>query len=179
MKMLARLSALPLVLLLPAGATLAQEDIVGPDALNSPASIRCSALEQVAEGDRAGAVMFLAGYGAGQRDAINVTTGTSVGTAIAEGGEEQEEDVGAIDALTATEETNPEETGNEPAPTNEQPPVDEITEDETAPGAARPGGPSAAILPEIFPDRIIAACAESPDSRVVDIITAQGAANTQ
>lgn len=42
---------------------------------------------------------------------------------------------------------------------------------------ATPGGPPAAILPTLAVDAVLAACAQSPDSRIVDIITAQGAAN--
>jgi hypothetical protein len=62
----------------------------------------------------------------------------------------------------------------------ETPPADAAESDDAArnddAGADAPavGAAPAAMLPTVAVDAIIAACAQSPDSRVVDIITAQG-----
>lgn len=109
---------------LPVGAALGQSTETGVARRDGPASLRCSALEQISEAERPYAVYFLAGYSDGERDAM------TVGGVGAEGAE--------IALPTA-------------------------------------GGPPAAILPVIAVEAVLATCAQSPDSRIVDIIVAQGA----
>lgn len=141
---------------LQSGAAFAQTDGLGTASRNSPASLRCSALADIEEAERAAAIYFLAGYNSGERDAMTFAT-VGIGEAPAAG-----TDAGA-GAATPEQQTAAEaepQAGGEAA---------------TGGAPANAGGPPAAMLPTIDADAILAACAQSPDSRIVDIITAQGA----
>lgn len=132
-------------------AALAQTDGLGTASRNSPASLRCSALADIEETERAAAIYFLAGYNSGERDAMTF--------AIVGIGEEPAAASATTPQQQTTAETEP-QAGGEAA---------------TGDATANAGGPPAAMLPTIDADAILAACAQSPDSRIVDIITAQGA----
>lgn len=148
--------------LLAAGPAVAQ--VASIDSRNSPAALRCSALAQIDEAERPAAIYFMAGYSSGERDATAFAT------------------VGPTDALGS----DVPEGGTEPAPagtaegTGEQ--SEESTEDPIAAAeeamaaiTGPTGGPPAAVLPTVPVEAVLEACAQSPDSRIIDIIIAQGA----
>lgn len=145
-----------------AGPALAQAD-AGSENRANPSGLRCSALGDLDEAERTTAVYYLAGYSNGERDAMSFATPDR----------------------SAVEQPAAESTGREAAqqqqPQESSPPQEQQQSEGTvSPEAAvekprRTGGPPVAVLPTIPAEAIIAACAQSPDSRIVDIITAQGA----
>jgi hypothetical protein len=141
--------------LLWAGPALAQPSS-GAENRNSPAGLRCSALGELEEVEQVAAIQFLAGYSSGERDAMTFAT------------------VGVTDELGAG---TPAEGGDSAAPAEGQ--QAEAPETTGSTGAVPSGGPPVAILPTIPIEAIIATCAQSPDSRIVDIIVAQGAPDSQ
>jgi hypothetical protein len=146
--------------LMPTGAAFAQSDDSALDTRDSPAGVRCSALGELPEADRAAAVYYLAGYNDGERDAMTFAT---VGTGA------------EVAAEPATDSAGQPAAGEAQPQQQEAPPADQ-TEGGNAAAVDAPavGAEAAPMLPTVAVDAIIAACAQSPDSRVVDIITAQG-----
>jgi hypothetical protein len=195
-------------MLLAAPATA--QSVTGMDGRNSPASVRCSALADLEENARAG-------YGSGQRDAMNFATSgpsdllsTEAPEADIEGGgaagdqaqpeqgddaaapvapsEEQAQPDAATQQGQAQQEPVQDEQAQQEPVQGEQAQQDatqqtEAQQDEAAqqseevPGATS-GGPSVAVIPEVPVDAVLAACAQSPNSRVIDIVVAQGAIAT-
>lgn len=147
-----------------AGPALAQADMgVGSGA--SPAGLRCSALADLEEAERTTAVYFLAGYSNGERDAMSF--GTMGQPAVKQPAAESTEGEAAQQQQSQEQQ-------------QQQPQGRQQAEGAALPEAAveqprRTGGPPVAVLPTIPVEAIIAACAQSPDSRTVDIITAQRA----
>lgn len=151
--------------LLAAGPAAAQ--VASIDSRNSPAALRCSALAQIDEAERPAAVYFMAGYSSGERDTTAFATvgpTDGLGAGALEGGTEQ--------APAGTAEGTGEQT--------EQTPDDPVAAAEEALTAITgpTGGPPAAVLPTVPVDAVLEACAQSPDSRIIDIIIAQGALGT-
>ncbi|HEV7275156.1 MAG TPA: HdeA/HdeB family chaperone [Devosiaceae bacterium] len=152
-------SALAIVAgLLAAGPAAAQ---VGAtiDSRNSPSALRCSALAELNEAERPAAIYFLAGYASGERDATAFAT---VGPTDTLGIDTPEEGSGANDAGV------------------QQPDAPALTpeEDEQFTDAGPTGGPPAAILPTVPVEAVLAACGQSPDSRIIDMIITQSAVVT-
>lgn len=147
--------------LLLAGPAAAQ--VASVDSRNSPSSLRCSALGQIDEAERPAAIHFMTGYSSGERDATAFATvgpADVLGGDAPQGGTEQ-----AGGAIEPQSEQSTEETGGIAGP---------VEVPETGPT----GGPPAAVLPTVPVEAILAACAQSPDSRIIDIIIAQGALGT-
>jgi len=111
-----------------------QQDNSGADVLNTPTGLRCSALSEVEEAERAGVVYYVAGYDAGERAAMTIAT---VGESNEEAGETG---AGTMDR----------------APTS-----------------------VANAMPPLSTEAVLAACASSPDSRIVDVVVAHGGATSQ
>jgi hypothetical protein len=143
---------------------------------NSPAGLRCSSLTDLEEAEQGAAIQFLAGYSNGERDAMTFAT---VGTdqlgedALAEGGET------AATAEGEEQTTEPAEAQNQAQAEPGEDQEAEAPEVTGSVGTGSTGGPPIAILPTVPVEAIAAACAQSPDSRIIDIIVAQGALDTQ
>lgn len=197
-------SALALVAgLLAAGPAAAQ--VASIDSRNSPASLRCSALGQIDEAERPAAVYFMAGYSSGERDATAFATvgaADTLGADVPQGGSEQaggstgesqaqqSAESGGADANEAPAEAadaadgeaaadEPAEAAAPEAPAEDAEAATEQPAAEAGTATSGPtGGPPAAVLPTVPVEAILAACAQSPDSRIIDIIVAQGALGT-
>lgn len=197
-KILLITSVLALGLLL-SGTSFAQPDDSGADNLDSPAALRCSGLGGLEQGAQGTAIYFIAGYYLAQRDATTIATvGQSDETAGETATEEapQEGDQGGQAAgqpagQPADGQASGAQSAAQPA---EQPPAEAGAQaggqapaggDAAAPAEgqaagqgteqATTGGPDAArVIPTLNLETIIAACAQSPDSRVSDIIIANG-----
>lgn len=141
-------SALAVVIAVLATGPAAAQIGVTIDSRNSPSALRCSALGQLDEAERPAAVHFLAGYASGERDATAFAT------------------VGSMDTLGID---NPDE---------DQAQLETPALDEDSPAAGPTGGPPAAVLPSVPVEAVLAACGQSPDSRIIDIIIAQSAVVT-
>jgi hypothetical protein len=153
-------SALAVVVALLAAGPAAAQIGVTIDSRNSPSALRCSALAELDEAERPAAVHFLAGYASGERDATAFATVGSTDTLGIDAPEEGSE----ADASGA--EQQPEAPGLTPE------------EDQLAAASALTGGPPAAVLPTVPVEAVLAACGQSPDSRIIDMIIAQGAVVT-
>jgi len=149
-------TALALFGLLPAQA-FAQADDSGADTLNPVASMRCSALGELDDAGRVTALYYLAGYADGERDAMTFAT---VGTSTE-----------AASGSAAAQPAAP--------PAEAQPAPDASGGQSQGQAAAPPASRRPAVLPMLSEQEILAACAQSPDSRIVDIITAHGGAETR
>lgn len=161
-------SALAIVAgLLAAGPVVAQ--VASIDSRNSPAALRCSALGQIDEAERPAAIYFMAGYSSGERDATAFASPTeTLGADVSPDGTEQAAD-GAAEGAGAAE---------QPAEPTDDAATEQPAEDAAAAISALTGGPPAAVLPTVPVEAVLAACAQSPDSRIIDIIVAQGALGT-
>ena len=155
-------SALAIVAGLLAAGPAAAQIGASIDSRNSPAALRCSALAELEEAERPAAIHFLAGYASGERDATAFAT------------------VGSMDTLGID---NPVEDQDAAEPVDgepEQPETQGLTPEaeQEFPEAGLTGGPPVAILPTIPVEAVLAACGQSPDSRIVDMIITQSAVVT-
>ena len=172
------LSALAIVAgLLAAGPAAAQ--VASIDSRNSPAALRCSALGQIEEAERPAAIYFMAGYSSGERDATAFATvgpTETLGADLPQDGAEP-----AADGTAAGADAQPAEgagAAEQPAEPAEGAATEQPAEEPTAATSGPTGGPPAAVLPTVPVEAVLAACAQSPDSRIIDIIIAQGALGT-
>ncbi len=151
--------------LLAAGPAAAQ--VASIDSRNSPSALRCSALAQIDEAERPAAIYFMAGYSSGERDATafgTVGAADVLGSDLPEGGTEQ-----AADGTAEGTGEQSEQAAEDPVAA-----ADEAMTAITGPT----GGPPAAVLPTVPVEAVLEACGQSPDSRIIDILIAQGAAGT-
>ena len=131
---------------------MAQNENGGAESTVGVAGMRCSELATLDAAAQPGAIYYIAGYADGQRDATTFAT---------VGGDESASEPADQSRESAGEGIAAETNAAEAELAAEESPV------------------ATGLVPTLSVEQIAAACAQSPDSRVADIITSQGGAIRQ